>query len=75
MMWTRRRRTADVFYEAESPSVPPAASHIPDIPHPISNLPRFVKFLGPAHPSDRFCSPKHLFPGVRPPIASATLDD
>ena len=75
MMLAQRRRTTDVFYEAETPSVPPAASHVPDIPHPISNLPGLIKLFSPAYLPDRFRSPKDLLPGMGPAVASSALND
>lgn len=75
MMFTPGCRTAHVFYEPESPSVPSAASHTADVSHPISDPPNFVKFFGPAYFSSRFRSPENLLPGVRPAVTRTALDN
>lgn len=75
IMSTQGRRTAHVFYEPKTPSIPPATGHIPDIPHPISDLPSFFKFFSPAYLSSGLGSSEDLFPGVRPSVAGTAFDN
>lgn len=75
IMSTLGRRTAHVFHQPESPSIPSAACHISNISHPISDLPRFVTFFNFANFSNRFCPPEDFLPGVRPAIPSPALNN
>lgn len=75
IMSTAGRRTAHVFYQPESPSIPSATCHISNVSHPISDLPRLVPFFGSANFSNGLRSPEDFLPGVRPTIPSSALDN